>query len=307
MPLSIQAQEFLDAVAAEGRPPWEEMDIAESRRLFSGLTDLFGDGPEVASAEDRVISNDIPIRIYTPAVDGPYPAIVYFHGGGWVLGDVDSHDSLCRRLAKETRAVVVSVDYRRSPEAVFPAAVEDCYAAAQFVAAECESLNVDANKLIVAGDSAGGGLAAAVSLMARDRNGPTIRQQVLIYPVLDSRCDTRSYEDFAEGHGLRRSTMQWFWQQYLGSSPETDNPLASPSHCNDLSGLPPAHVVTAEYDVLRDEGNLYAIRLASAGVAVTHKQYEGELHGFIHFCGLFESGRTAITEIAKAIRDCQIS
>ena len=196
MPLSPNAEEFLAAVAAQNRPAWQDMSLRQARDTFAGLTDVFGEGPEVAHVEDRTIANDVPVRIYTPAGDGPFPAIVYFHGGGWVLGDLDTHDALCRQLANDAQTVVISVHYRRSPEAVAPAAVDDCCAATQFVANEGASINVDPTQIVVAGDSAGGGLAAAVSIKARDEDGPAIRQQVLIYPVLDSRCETASYHEF---------------------------------------------------------------------------------------------------------------
>ena len=285
MTLHPQAKAFLDGLAEQQAPGWDELTPADGREVFSGLGELFGDGPEVAGVEDQFVGDDLAVRIYTPNGDGPFPAIVYFHGGGWVLGDLDTHDALCRRLAKAADAVVVAVDYRRSPETAFPGALEDSYAATTFVADQSASLNVDSTKLVVAGDSAGGNLATSVTLMARARGGPNIALQVLIYPVLDHRCASASYGEFAEGFGLTKASMQWFWQQYLGKDADGNDESASPLLANSLHDLPPAHIVTAQYDVLKDEGEQYVQRLQEAGVATTYRRYDGMLHGFVHFSG----------------------
>lgn len=303
MALHPQARTFLDAMAEQDAPGWEQLTPTESREVFSGLTDLFGDGPTVARVEDRVSDKSISVRLYWPSGDGPFPAVVYFHGGGWVLGDLDTHDALCRRMANRSSAVVVSVDYQRSPEAAFPSAIEDCYAATQYVADQAEGLRVDPNQIIVAGDSAGGNLAAAVAIMARDREGPKICLQVLVYPVLDHRCETDSYRDFAEGFGLTKASMQWFWQQYLGPDGDGSNPLASPLLADEFAGLPQTHIITAEYDVLRDEGEQYVNRLKESGVPTTHRRYDGMIHGFVQLAGVFDVGRDAVDDIATVIRD----
>jgi acetyl esterase len=302
MTLHPQAKAFLDSLAEQNGPGWEELSPQEGRELFSSLTDLFGDAPQVAGVEDRFVHDDLAVRIYSPSGDGPFPAIVYFHGGGWVMGDLDTHDALCRRLSIAAESVVVSVGYRRPPEVTFPAPLEDCYAATQFVAEQSESLHVDPAQITIAGDSAGGNLAAAVAMMARDRNGPEIRFQLLIYPVLNHQCDSASYTEFADGRfGLSKAAMQWFWKLYLGDTGDGNSQLVAPLLADDLQGLPATHVITAEYDVLRDEGEAYVARLQAAGVPVTHQRYDGMIHGFVHFAGLFDVARKAMDDIAVAI------
>ncbi len=311
MALHPQVKAFLDGLAEQNKPGWEELPPTESREIFSSLTDLFGDRPEVANVENRIIRENLSVRIYSPSVrssggDGLLPAIVFFHGGGWVLGDLDTHDALCRRLSNEAESVVIAVDYRPSPETVFPGALDDCVAATQFVAKEAAKLRVDPSRIIVVGDSAGGNLAAAVALQSRE-NGPKLCMQVLIYPALDANCESASYVEFAEGFGLSRKSMLWFWEQYRGASPQGSEELMSPTLASSLDGLPPTHIITAQYDVLRDEGEQYAQRLKESGVPTTHRRYDGVIHGFVHFCGLFQMGRAAISDIAKVIRDTATS
>jgi acetyl esterase len=301
MPLHSQAKNFLAGLAEQNAPGWEELSPAEGREVFSSLTELFGDAPAVHAVEERRVGEDVRVRVYWPDGDGLFPAIVYFHGGGWVLGDLDTHDALCRRIANEAAAVVVSVDYRRSPETAFPAPLDDCYVATRYVADECEKLRVDPARIVVAGDSVGGNLAAAVAMLARDRGDLKICFQLLIYPVLDHRCDSASYNDFAEGFGLTKASMQWFWKQYLGNGGDGNAPLASPLLAGELQGLPAAHVITAEYDVLRDEGEAYVERLQGAGVAATLQRYDGMIHGFVHFAGLFDIGRQSVKDMAAVL------
>ena len=304
MPLHPQAQNFLDGLAEQNAPSWEELSPKEGREIFSSLGELFGDSPSVARVEDRDIGDGLGVRIFTPEGDGPFPVLVYFHGGGWVLGNLDTHEPLCRRLANASSAIVVAVDYPLSPEAVFPAALEDCYKSIQFVVEQAEDLNIDPTRVVVAGDSAGANLAAAVAILARDRGGPSICFQLLIYPVLDQRCQSASYTEFAEGYGLSKSAMLWFWQQYLGNSEDSPiKPLISPLLAEDISNLPPAHVITASYDVLRDEGEAYVQRLKEAGVPVTHRRYEGMIHGFFHLTSVFDTGQQAGADVAEVIRN----
>ncbi len=307
MPLHPQALSFLEGLAEQNAPGWEELSPVEGREIFSSLGELFGDAPEVDSVEDRDIGKGLGVRIFSPEGEGPFPVVVYFHGGGWVLGDLDTHDPLCRRLANSSSAIVVAVDYPRSPEAVFPAALEDCYKALQFVVGQSEKLNIDSTRVVVAGDSAGANLAAAVAMLARDRGGPDICLQLLIYPVLDHRCSSESYANFIEGHGLTKSAMQWFWQQYLGNESGQIKPLASPLLATDLTDLPAAHVITAEYDVLRDEGEAYVEKLLAADVPVTHRRYEGMIHGFVHLAGIFDAGQQAGDDIAEVIRSAVVN
>jgi acetyl esterase len=227
------------------------------------------------------------------------PAVVFFHGGGWVLGDLDTHDALCRRLAKQANCAVVSVNYRRAPEHRFPAALDDCYDATSFVAKNSSELGIDAKRLVVAGDSAGGNLAAGVAVRSRDEHGPAILAQVLIYPSLDAGCDSPSYAAYASGYGLTKADMQWFWRQYLED--EVGNALAVPSKLEDLRGLPPTFILTAEYVVLRDEAETFARQIRAAGGKVRLRRIGGTIHGFVHFAGKFDAGLQATSEIAQEL------
>jgi len=298
MPLTEQAQAFLDAIAEANPPQWHEMSPHEARETFDTFEELFGEGPEIHRVEDRTIDGDFPVRIFSDS-ESDAPVVMYFHGGGWVLGNVRTHDALCRRLAKQSGCVVVSVDYGLSPENRFPGPLEDCFRATRHVANNPGEFGAN-GKLAVAGDSAGGNLAATVSLQARDQDGPKIDLQVLIYPVIEPSCQTSSYQQFAEGYGLTLGSMQWFWDNYLGQQTITE--LAAPSRADNLSGLPPAHVITAEYDVLRDEGEAFAQMLEQAGVPTTLRRYDGNLHGFVHFAGAFDDGLRATSDVADVLR-----
>ena len=305
MTLTPQAQAFLDLVAAQNRPRWEQLTPQQGRAVFAGLVDLFGEGPQISRVEDRLLPGDVPVRIYSDVGNDDrdsnrQPAVLYFHGGGWVLGDLETHDALCRRLAHASACTIIAVDYSRAPEARFPQALQECFDAMTYVADHAEALGLIPGRLAVAGDSAGGNLAAAVALKARDEGRTEIQLQVLIYPVIEPDFDRDSYQRFAEDFGLTRSTMQWFWQQYLGDQPPV--PLAAPATAQSHAGLPTAHVITAEYDVLRDEGEAYADQLARAGVPTTTRRYEGNLHGFIQFAGMFDDGLLAASDIAKVLR-----
>jgi len=301
MPLHPQAQQFLNDLAEQNPPGWDELQPQQGRDVFASLAGLFGDAEPV----QRVEQHDN-LRLYVPEGTGPFPAIVYFHGGGWVLGSVETHDALCRRLANAAACVVASVDYRRSPEAKFPEPLQDCYAATSRIAKQAEQFGIDAERIAVAGDSVGGNLAAAVALMARDKGGPAIHFQLLIVPVLSHDFGSGSYNEFAEGFALTKATMEWFWEQYLTAAEDGRNPLASPLLAEDLHGLPPAHVVTAEYDVLRDEGEAYVARLKEAGVRTTHRRYDGMIHGFMHFAGVFDVGKQSVLDVAAVLRNAMV-
>lgn len=237
---------------------------------------------------DTVAAGNIPVRVYRPAGEGPFPLLVFYHGGGFVLCDLDSHDELCRQLCAGAKVLVVSVEYRLAPEAPFPAPLEDCYAATCWAVENAATYQGLAAQLVVAGDSAGGNLAAAVALMARDRGTPTITRQLLIYPVTDCNFETDSYRDNAEGYYLTRAMMQWFWGHYLEHPEQAKDPLASPLRAS-LEGLPPAAVITAGYDPLRDEGMAYARALEAAGVDVELRSFPGMIHGFVTMPGLTQA------------------
>jgi acetyl esterase len=243
---------------------------------------------------------ELPVRIYRPSLDPDLPVIVFFHGGGWVLCDLDSHDGLCRLTANAVGAVVVSVGYRLAPEHPYPAAPEDCYAATEWVSRHGEELGVDVGRLAVMGDSAGANLAAVVALMARDRGGPAIAYQCLIYPVTDYDFDTASYRDNATGYYLTATAMQWYWDQYVAPEQRND-PYVSPLRAPDLSGLPATYLITAQFDPLRDEGGAYAARLAEAGVPVQTKVYDGAFHGFFSMGTALPVGKLANTEAFAAL------
>jgi acetyl esterase len=305
MPLDPQAQKVLDATAALGLPPTEQMTPAAARESMRSRTAALGPVEEVARVADHRVPVDggtIAVRCYYPAGPGPFPAYIYFHGGGWVIGDIETHDGICRSLANHSGSMVASVDYRLAPEHKYPVAAEDSYAATQWVAREAGRLGVDARRMAVGGDSAGGNLAAAVCLMSRDRKGPALALQVLAYPVTQYSLDTRSYRAYADGYLLTRNAMRWFWDHYLRRAEDGGEPYASPLSAASLSGLPAALVMTAEYDPLCDEGEAYAARLREAGVPVTLTRYHGMIHGFLRMINIMDQARAARDEIAGALR-----
>jgi acetyl esterase/lipase len=305
MPLDPAIVPIIEQLMAGGLPPLNEMSVPDAREAALALAPLQGEPQPVARVEDRRVpgpAGEIPVRLYAPPGAGPWPLLVYFHGGGWVIGDVPSYDALCRRLALAVPAIVVSVEYRRAPEDKFPAAAEDSYAAACALAEGAAALGADPQRVAVGGDSAGGNLSAVVSLMARDRGGPRLAHQLLVYPVTDATFDTPSYRDNAEGYLLTRPLMEWFWGHYLASPADGTNPYASPLRAGDLAGLPPATVITAEFDPLRDEGEAYAARLRAAGVPVRLSRYDGMIHGFFAMPAILPQAHAAIDEAAAALR-----
>ncbi|HVO27892.1 MAG TPA: alpha/beta hydrolase [Candidatus Margulisiibacteriota bacterium] len=305
MPLDPQVQGLLDVFKSLGRLPLNELSPPDARVAAQALGSLFGPPAAVATVENRTIpgpAGTLPVRIYTPAGSGPFPALVFFHGGGWVIGDLETVDGTCRALANGAGCVVVSVDYRLAPEHKFPAAPEDTYAATKWVAANAASINADPARIAVGGDSAGGNLTAVTAQMARDRGGPRLVFQLLVYPVIDGACDTISYRDNGDGYLLTKDMMQWFWNHYVGEAGDRFNPMASPLRAHSLKGLPPALVQTAEFDPLRDEGEVYAARLSEAGVAVQLTRYNGMIHGFFGMASVIDRAKTAIDEAAAALR-----
>ena len=307
MAVTPETQAFLDDIAAAGGKSWSQMTPAEARETWYLVCGLFAGAPQpVASMDDRVIpgpAGEIELRSYTPEGKGPFPALVYLHGGGWVVGTTDSYQASSRALANATGAKVFFPTYRMAPEYKYPVPVEDCYAAVQWIAENAASLDVDPRKIVVGGDSAGGNLSAAVALMARDRGGPALAFQLLLYPVTDHRFDTGSYKEFATGYLLEGTDMPWFWDHYLPNAKAGQEPYASPLRADDLSGLPPALVMTAECDVLRDEGEAYAAKMQAAGVSVTLSRYEGAIHGFMHpLEGKLPFAKDGLVEIGAALQ-----
>lgn len=303
MSLDPQMQAYLDQAAALNLAPMHTFPPEIVRQDM--LLELANTGePEpVAHIENQSIAGprgEIPIRIYTPMGDGPFPLLVFFHGGGWVVCNLDTHDNVCRNLANAAGCVVVSVDYHLAPEYKFPAAPEDCYVATQWVAANASHLNGDASRIAVGGDSAGGNLAAVVALMACDQGGPPLVFQLLIYPVTDATGSSPSMIENADGYGLTQKDMLWFTNHYLNNEDEQRNPLVSPLLAPNLDGLPPALIITAEYDPLRDEAELYAQCLKDAGVPVTMTRYNGAIHGFVS--RPFDLGKKALRECSDALQ-----
>jgi acetyl esterase len=308
MPLDPQVQDFLDRLTTAQLTPIQETTIAEARAQMDMSTHFLGELPTVSRVEDRMVpgpGGDLRVRIITPKVagKGPLPVLVYFHGGGWVLGNIESHEGICRALANAGEVIVVTVDYRRAPEHRFPAAAEDAFAATSWVAAHAPEFGGDQSRIAVGGDSAGGNLAAATCLMARDRGGPALAFQVLVYPITDHNLQNASYRQCGEGYFLTRSEMAWYWEHYCPKQDDRWHPHASPCRASDLAGLPPALLITAEYDVLRDEGEAYASKLQAAGVPVIVHRYSGMIHGFVRRFPFFDQGRAAITEIGRVLRE----
>ncbi|GAA1337148.1 alpha/beta hydrolase [Saccharothrix algeriensis] len=279
MPLHPEARAV---IARGGLVPDGEATPARVRAAFAASWRPSPRPEPVESVVDRTVPGpaaEIPVRVYTPHGDGPFPVLVWYHGGGWVLGSLDENDATCRALCNAVGVVVVSVDYRLAPEHRYPAAVEDAYAALTWVAAHGAEIGAD-GRVAVGGESAGGNLAAVVSLMARDHDGPAISLQLLATPVTAPPSDRPSYVDYGQGHFLDRESMEWFFRQYPRDPSDLDDPYLAPLAASHLGGLPPALVMTAEYDPLRDEAEEYAHRLLDAGVPVTLLRYEGQIHGF---------------------------
>ncbi|MGY1812103.1 alpha/beta hydrolase [Blastococcus sp. SYSU D00820] len=303
MALDAATTALLGRLAAAGGPPMHEVPPAEARQRMAGLARLYPPGPEVARAEDVVVpgpGGDLPARVLAPA--RPRGVLLYLHGGGWVVGSIAEHEALGRTLADRTGCTVVLGSYRLAPEHPWPAALEDAQAALEWVDAHRAELAGADAPLVVAGDSAGANLATVLARRARDAGGPAIALQVLVYPVTDADFTTASYTDPANQLALNRQTLQWFWDHYAPADRRSD-PDVAPLRAPDLSGLPPAVVVTAEHDVLRDEGAAYAERLRAAGVPVEYRDFPGQMHGFFTMVGLLPGHTEAVDHVAAAIRE----
>ena len=312
--LHPQAEDLLHELSDAGVPPLHRLSAKEARKTYLDLTVPEGESEPVNQILDTEVdgpNGSIPVRVYDPAnnedaTDDPRPALVFFHGGGWVIGNIATHDLVCRALSNAADCVVASVAYRRAPENQFPAALEDCYAATTWLAdnPELDGLEIDANRIVVGGDSAGGTLAAGVALAARDRDGPNLAHQLLIYPATNHRFDTESYTENARGYFITRSDMKRFWSDYLEIPTDGQHPYASPLRAPNLADLPSATVLTAGFDPLRDEGREYSDQLEEAGVPVTRLEYGDMIHGFLTMLDdpEWERAREAIDDLAGELR-----
>lgn len=305
--LDPQIQDYLHGLSERGLPPLHRLSLQDARETYLNLSVPETSPEAVGSVTELSVpgpEGSVPIRVYTPTGDGPHPALVFFHGGGWMLGDLDTHDALCRALTNATECVVIAVEYRLAPEHPFPAGLEDCYAATRWVANNPEAVGVDPDTLAVAGDSAGATLAVGVGLLARDRDGPDIDYQVLAYPPTNYGFETASYEENAQGYFLTREDMKRFWNGYLRCELDGRHPYASPLRAQQLDALPPAFVLTCGFDPLRDDGRALADRLSSAGVPVRHVEYDDMIHGFLTMLAdpEIDRAREAIELIADEVR-----
>lgn len=305
MPLDPQMAQLRARRVADGVPPLYTLTVEQARAADLAAVRT-GVAEPVRHVVDRHVpgpGGDLPVRVYRPTDDtGPLPTLVYLFGGGWALGTVETSDGICRSPANAVPCQVVTVGYRLAPEHRFPAAVHDSYAAVAWIAEHADEFGVDAGRLALAGDSAGGNLTAAVTLLARERGGPSLAAQVLVYPNTDYRADTPSLRDSDDPALFNRHSVAWYWSHYLADPADGLDPLASPLRADDLSGLPPALVVTAEHDPLRDEGEEYARRLASSGVDVVSTRYPGMANGFFAMTDVLDAAREAHTEVAAYLR-----
>jgi acetyl esterase len=312
--LHPEAVALLEAMEASGAPPVEAVPIDVGREIVRQGSKFAGGDPAVlARVEDIIIpgpGSDLRLRVYTDHSSDQtrkttgQAGLIYIHGGGWVICDLDTHDPVCRAIAKQSGATVISVDYRMAPEHKFPAALEDCYAATLWVCNHAAQLGLDSHRIAIGGDSAGANMATVVAARCRDAGGPALAFQVLVYPVTDvSSYETESHREFAEGHYLTRATMEFFMSHYFTKPDERKNPEASPLLMADLSGLPPALLITAECDPLRDEGEAYGRQLKEAGVAVEFERYAGMFHPFLGMLGPLGDARRAVSHVARAIRE----
>ncbi|WP_078428636.1 alpha/beta hydrolase [Alkalihalobacterium alkalinitrilicum] len=307
MTLDVQAEQWLRGLADSGLPPLNDMPVPMAREVFStALADSSLKPCKIADISDRSIpgpNGDIPIRIYTPEGNGAFPILVYFHGGGWVLGNLDGSDGVCTLLAKRSGAVVVSVAYRLAPEHPAPGAAEDCYSATKWVSDNAALINGDSERIAVGGESAGGNLAAVVALMSRNYGTPNLQFQLLMYPVVDYDLKTPSYHQYGNDYFLTTDMMRWFFDNYANNPDMLQDWRVSPLRAPDLSGLPATRIITAEYDPTRDGSEAYASRLVAAGTTVTLKRYQGQIHGFTALAGVMGQGKTALEDATDHLRE----
>ena len=305
--LHPKIREFLDTLAAEGGKATELSTPMEVRAsaLSKWRPEFLGTRPKSGSVKQKFFTGphaDLPINIYAPEGEGPFPAIVYIHGGGWVAGTIEMTEVQHQLVGEACGAVVVSVNYQKAPEHKFPIPFDDCYATLEWVWQNSEALNIDREKIGIAGESAGGNIAAGMALKSRDVNGPKIAFQVLIYPATDHKFDYPSMIDNAKGYALSTEGMKWYWKQYTSNPGDLENPYCRPMAAKDFSNLPNTYLITAELDPLRDEGFEYSKKLESAGNQVIYKNYPSLIHGFLLMQGFLPEARQAIQEIADAVK-----
>lgn len=307
MPLDPQMQAVIERAAKSTLPPFYTVSAAEARRLYKETRAVLAPPvPEVGAVRDLAAPGPggaIPLRLYRGLgtdTDAGLPVLIYFHGGGWTIGDLDTHDIVCRTLANKAHCVVIATDYRMGPEHKFPAAVDDCVAVTRWVAGQGAALGIDTARIAVGGDSAGGNLATVVAISLRDAGGPPLAFQALIYPGTDQRMDTASHASFADGYLLTRNNVLWFRDNYLAPG-DYDDWRASPLRAPDLAGLPPAHIITAGFDPLLDEGRAYSDRLVAAGVPVLYECFEGMAHGFLTMGGVLAAANHALYRIGQSL------
>lgn len=306
MNLHPQVKALLERKEAEGTRPLYTLTLEEARKAdLEAIKSCAGTSERVHRVENTTIKGPdgpLPLRIYTPNVAGPLPILLYLFGGGWSLGTIDTADAICRNLTNAVRCVVAVIGYRLAPEHKFPAAVEDCYAAAMWLADNATAIGGDAARIAIGGDSAGGNLAAAVTLVSRARGRPNFAFQLLVYPITDYFPDTPSMREVVDPLIFNRDSVAWYWGHYLRSQDDGCNPLAAPLKAPDLAGAPAALVITAEHDPLRDEAEMYAARLKAAGVPVRLSRYNGMIHGFFAMAGQLDDARRALDQASTALR-----
>jgi acetyl esterase len=306
VPLDPQVAAMRAERMARGATPLYELTLAAARAAdLADIRAAGGNAESVFEVTDRTFTGpggELPVRVYRPSADRPLPTLVYFFGGGWTLGGIETSDGVCRAIANASGCLVVTPGYRLAPEHPFPAAVDDCLAAVTWVAGHAADLGADTGRIAVGGDSAGGNLAAVVALQARDR-GPRLAAQLLVYPNTCYRADTESLRDNDDRWMFNRHSVDWYWRNYLPDADLGRDPRVSPLLAPDLSGLPPALVVTAEYDPLRDEGERYAERMRASGVPVELTRYDGMAHGFFTMSGALSDARRAVAQAARYLRE----
>ena len=305
MTLNPALKGLLDQAAAQNAPPLSSLTVELARQGYIMARVALSEKPDVAEVEDQAVpgpEGDIPVRIYTPEGAGPFPVFVHYHGGGWVIGDLETHDGISRAYANAAGCVVVSVDYRLAPEHKFPAAVDDAFAALNWVAEHAAEFDGDAMRIAVGGESAGANLTAVIAQLAKEAGGPTLAYQILAYPVTNLAFDTKSYEENADGYFLTTESMRWFWGLYLNDTSEGADPKASPLLQEDVSGLPPGIVITPEYDPLRDEGEAYGERLQEAGVDFEIWRAEGMIHDFLGMTNILPEAKDTIETLGGKLK-----